>query len=104
METYKIIIPIENEEEEVMQLKNVAESVTGVSLSSGKTKGLDGEFCYEVLGNLKDIIEFTGALVTIYSFLAERRVKIVGDTNYSQNNIKLKDIVTILKQRFNNNK
>lgn len=104
METYKIIIPIENEEEEVMQLKNVAESVTGVSLSSGKTKGLDGEFCYEVLGNLKDIIEFTGALVAIYSFLAERRVKIVGDTNYSQNNIKLKDIVTILKQRFNNNK
>ena len=104
MENYKIIIPIENEEEEVMQLKNVAESVTGVSLSSGKTKGLDGEFCYEVLGNLKDIIEFTGALVAIYSFLAERRVKIVGDTNYSQNNIKLKDIVTILKQRFNNNK
>ena len=104
METYKIIIPIENEEEEVMQLKNVAESVTGVSLSSGKTKGLDGELMSEVLGNLKDIIEFTGALVTIYSFLAERRVKLVGDKNYSQNNIKLKDIVTILKQRFNNNK
>ena len=102
MENYKIIIPIDEEEE--MLLKKVADSVKGVSLSSGKTKGLDGEFCYEVLGNLKDIIEFTGALVAIYSFLAERRVKIVGDTNYSQNNIKLKDIVTILKQRFNNNK
>lgn len=96
MANYKIIIPIENEEEG-MQLKQIVESNEGVEFSMGKKKNIDGAFVGELLGDLEHVIQIAGSIASLYAVMLPRRVQIVGDDGVNKKNIRIEDIITFLK-------
>lgn len=96
MANYKIIIPIENEEEG-MQLKQIVESIEGVEFSMGKKKNIDGAFVGELLGDLEHVIQIAGSIASLYAVMLPKKVQIVGDDGVNKKNIKLEDIITFLK-------
>lgn len=100
MNNYKIIIPIENEEEE-LQLRKIAESQKGIEVLSGQTRNIDGETIVAIIGHAKDIIEFAAAFLSIYNFWVNRRVQVADCNGVIRQNIKLKDIVEFLKKILN---
>ena len=95
MENFKIIIPLENEEEKD-QLRKVAESFNGINSSIGKQKNIDGADIAIFMGQLEHVIEFAGSLASIYAVIVTRRVQIIDSNNNVKNNIKFKDVVTFL--------
>ncbi len=96
MENYKIILPIENEGEE-KKIKEVAKPFDGIETSIGTTRNIDGFYDVEFLGTFKDIIEFSGALASIYAAFSHKRVKIIGTNGLLKSNIKLGDISNFFK-------
>lgn len=99
MGNYKIIIPIENEEEEI-QLKQIAESEEGVEFSIGKKKNIDGVFVGELIGNLEHIIQIAGSIASLYAVMLPKRVQIVSDDGVNKKNIKFEELITYLKKFF----
>lgn len=96
MKTYKISIPIEDDAEE-KQLRNVAQTVKGIVCCSENKRNLDGSLAVEFFGHVKEIIEFVGAIASMYSVYTTVRVQITDSNNNTKKNIKIEDVPKILK-------
>lgn len=96
MKTYKISIPIQDDVEE-KQLRNVAKTVKGIVCSSENKRNLDGSFAVEFFGQVKEIIEFVGAIASMYSVYTTIRVQITDSNNKTKKNIKIGDVPKILE-------
>lgn len=96
MENFKIIIPLESDEERKV-LKRIAENAEGIELSDVETKNIDGTDVAVFLGQVEQMIEFAGSLASIYALIATRRVQIVDNKNVIKSNVRFKDLITYLK-------
>ena len=96
MEEYKIVMSCENDAIE-KELRRIVESKEGVRIVTGNTKNLDGAILMELLGDWEHLLMLLSAMATMISFM-ETRIQLYGpNKKMLRQNIKVKDIVSYLK-------
>lgn len=96
MEEFVIMLPYDGAEEE-KQLNKSLKHENGLEITWNKTKNLDGNNICNIIGQLEHLITLVGSLASIACF-CEKRVRIFDSSNKClKQNIKLKDVITYLK-------
>ncbi len=96
MEKFVIMLPYDGAEEE-KRLNESMKLEEGLEISWNKTKNLDGINVCNIIAQLEDLITLLGSLASIACF-CEKRVRIFDSNNKClKQNIKLKDVITFLK-------